>query len=214
MVMPNTTTATVRLAMDRHGSGASTSSSICVAIRSDASGGGAVAPGPAVLGGGPVVAVDDSGSVSVVSGSSGVTEAWSPVTKESGDAGSPPLGQQLGLLGLELLLGEYSLVLEFGQLAQLRRRVRARGAGGLAHVLVEVLLLERRLLGRPVVHRAAAEDQVQEDAEEGEDDDEDHPERLGPAAQVVAAEDVEEHHEREPDPDDEEKEVQDRQERI
>ena len=45
-------------------------------------------------------------------------------------------------------------------------RVGALGAGGLAHVLVEGLLLQGGLLGRPLVHRAAADDQVHEHPEE------------------------------------------------
>ena len=42
-------------------------------------------------------------------------------------------------------------------------------------------------------------DQVGQDPDEGKDEDEEHPEGLGPPLQVVAAEDVEEHHDHEPD---------------
>ena len=51
-------------------------------------------------------------------------------------------------------------------------------------------------------HLVATGDEVDEHAEERHDDHEDHPQRLGPAAQVVAAEDVGDHPEQHHDPGD------------
>jgi len=75
-------------------------------------------------------------------------------------------------------------------------------------------LLVGRLLHVALLHLAAAGDQVHEDPQERDDDDEDAPQRLDPAVEVVAAEDVREHHDQQPDPDDEEEEPQHRQEQV
>src|SRR6516165_1039885 len=196
MVIPATTTATVLLAMDLHGSGDSTSCSIRVAIRSEAS---SLSPPP----GRPA---PDSGS----SAGSGI-----PMTRAA-SGGEPVrrLSEELGLLRLELLLGQDSLGLEVGELRELRGGVGALGSGRLSDVAVERRLLLGRLLGLAFVHGAAPGDQVHEHAEERKDDNEDHPQGLGASAHVVAAEDVEEHHHQQPDPDEEEEEVQNRQERV
>ena len=59
-------------------------------------------------------------------------------------------------------------------------------------------------------HRVAAGDEVDEHAEERHDDHEDRPQRLGPAAHVVAAEDVDDHPEQQDDPGDPQEQPQHR----
>lgn len=69
-----------------------------------------------------------------------------------------------------------------------------------------------RLLGLPHIslcHRAAACDQVDEHAEEWQDDDEDQPQRLTPATEILTAEDVDDDAE-EQDPQEELNIVQER----
>ena len=66
----------------------------------------------------------------------------------------------------------------------------------------------------PLVHLPAAEQQVGEDAEVGNEHHQQHPDHLAHAAEVPAAEDVDEHRDRQPDPDDPEKEDQERPEHL
>ncbi len=68
----------------------------------------------------------------------------------------------------------------------------------------------RRVLG----HLVAAGDEVDEHAEVRDDDDEDHPQRLGPAGEVVAAEDVAEDDDQDVDPDEEQEEPEHRPEHL
>src|SRR3954447_12042993 len=98
-------------------------------------------------------------------------------------------GEQLGLLGGELGVGDHALVLQVGELGQL---VGAGGArpGGLADVRVERGLVVLGDLDVPLGHPAAVGDQVDQRAEERHDDHEDRPERLGDPTHLVVAEDV------------------------
>src|SRR5258708_7403681 len=57
----------------------------------------------------------------------------------------------------------------------------AAGAGDPLHVAVELLLRVARLRGTPLGHAGAVGDQVDQHAEERQDDQEDHPQRLDPA---------------------------------
>jgi hypothetical protein len=54
----------------------------------------------------------------------------------------------------------------------------------------------------------AARDQINQDAEPGEDDDEEHPESLRHPAQVLAAEDVADHPEQAHEPGEEQEELE------
>ena len=60
------------------------------------------------------------------------------------------------------------------------------------------------------MHAASAGDEVDEDTEEGQDDDEYHPQRLRATPQVVTAKDVSEDRNQQPDPDEEQEELQHR----
>jgi hypothetical protein len=71
----------------------------------------------------------------------------------------------------------------------------------LAHVLVELILLSLGLLRAALAHAVVLGDQIDQHAEPRQDDDEDHPERLGEAADVVAAEHVDQDGDHDPDPD-------------
>src|SRR5664280_3780782 len=119
-------------------------------------------------------------------------------TVEAATGGPAESAEQLGLLGIELGIGDDSLGLEIGQFRQFVHTA-ARGAGSLLHVGIEGLLLLCRLGLGAFVHLAAAGDQVHEDAEEREDDHEDHPQGLCPSAEVAAPEDVREHDDEEPE---------------
>jgi hypothetical protein len=81
---------------------------------------------------------------------------------------------------------------QVAQANQLRQFLRS--AGGRACRRLDVAAGRRvRLLGLPHIslcHRAAACDQVDEHAEKWQDDDEDQPQRLTPATEILAAEDV------------------------
>jgi len=75
-----------------------------------------------------------------------------------------PLGQDLGLLALELISGDDPAVAQVGQLGQLVGRVpRARG---ILDIGAERLVLLLRLLPGPLLHRAAAGDQVDQHADQ------------------------------------------------
>src|SRR5262245_59490653 len=117
-------------------------------------------------------------------------------------AGSGPGRQDLGLLALELLGGDHAPVAQVGQLRQLVRRAGRRARRGFLDVLAELLVLPPLILLRPLLHRAAAGDQVDEHADERDEQHEQEPQRLRPAGQVMAAEDVDEDPDQDPDPDD------------
>jgi hypothetical protein len=59
---------------------------------------------------------------------------------------------------------------------------------------------------RPLLHRAAAGDQVDQHADERDEQHEQEPQGLGSAGQVMTAEDVDEHHDQDPDPENLQKE--------
>jgi hypothetical protein len=67
---------------------------------------------------------------------------------------------------------------------------------------------------RPLVHRAAAGDQVDQHADERDEQHEQEPSGLGPAGQVMTAEDVDKHHDQDPDPDHPQKENEHRPEKV
>ena len=121
-------------------------------------------------------------------------------------------GEGFGLgLGV-LVVVEDPLVVEALQALELVSR--ARGPGGLLHILPECGVLGLGVGGGLVAHLVAACDEIDEDPEVGQDDHEDHPQRLRPARQVVAAEDAGEHHDQDPDPDEEQEEPEERPEDL
>jgi hypothetical protein len=76
-----------------------------------------------------------------------------------------------------------------------------------------LLLLLCSLYG-PLLHRAAAGDQVDQHANERDEQHEQEPQGLGPARQVMASEDVKKHHDQDPDPDHPQKELKHRPENV
>src|SRR5512146_90192 len=88
-------------------------------------------------------------------------------------------GENLGLLALELVGRDDSAVTQVGQLGQLVGRcLRARG---LPDVAAELPVLLLRLLHGPLVHLAAAGDQVDQDTDQRDEQHEQEPQRLRPA---------------------------------
>ena len=77
-----------------------------------------------------------------------------------------------------------------------------------AHVGVEMLFRLGLRLDRPVAHAAAAGDQVDERGQERDEDEEQHPCRLGPTRELVVAEEVGEDRDQDPDPDHEEEDLE------
>src|SRR5262249_27515048 len=116
---------------------------------------------------------------------------------------------------LELGVVDHALLLEIGETGELVGGAAAAATtGGLAHRGVEPALLCLRGFLRLLRPLVAARDEVHEDAEIGEDDHEDHPQRLRPAGEVVAAEQVDEDGDEDPDPDEEQEEPEHRQEHL
>jgi EAL domain-containing protein (putative c-di-GMP-specific phosphodiesterase class I) len=114
-------------------------------------------------------------------------------------------GQDSGLLGLELLVGDHTAAVEIGQLGQFVGRGRTGAAGHRPDVVLLRLLQGGRRRSGPLLHLAAVNDQVDQDTEERQNDDEERPERLAPAGHA-AAEDVTEHRDQQPDPCEEQEE--------
>ncbi len=105
------------------------------------------------------------------------------------------------LSAVELRLRDRAGVEELLGLVDLGRRASAAG-GGVAHVVVELLALGPRTLEVALGHPDVLRDQVHEHAEERQQDREHDPPGLPQAGDVVAAEDVREHGEQKPDPQD------------
>src|SRR6188768_1190266 len=106
-----------------------------------------------------------------------------------------PGGECLRLELVELRLGDGSAVQQ-----RLRARDRLRGirAGYLADVRVGVGLCGLRPRLAALAHALTVGDQVHEDSEVREEDHEDRPARLRPAAEVVTGKQVAEYHEEKP----------------
>src|SRR4029077_2195310 len=85
---------------------------------------------------------------------------------------------------------------------------------GLLDVLAELLVLVPGILHRPLMHRAAADDQVDQHADQRDEQHEQEPQRLGPPGQVTAAEDVDEDPDQDPDPDDPQEQLEYRPEDV
>src|SRR4029077_20960745 len=85
---------------------------------------------------------------------------------------------------------------------------------GLLDVLAELLVLVPGILHRPLMHRAAADDQVDQHADQRDEQHEQEPQRLGPPGQVTAAEDVNEDPDQDPDPDDPQEQLEYRPEDV
>src|ERR1700736_7023871 len=96
-------------------------------------------------------------------------------------------GKDLRLLALELRGRDHSPVTQVSELGQL---VRGAGPRGLLDVVAELLVLALCLPCRPLMHLAAAGDQVDQNAEERDDHHEQDPQGLGPARQIMTGEEV------------------------
>src|SRR5271165_4172839 len=120
----------------------------------------------------------------------------------------PSGGQDLRLLLIELRGCDDPSVAQVSQLGQLIGR--ARRTRSLLDVAASLLILLLRLLRGPLVHRAAAGDQVDQDADQRDEQHEDEPQRLRATRQVVAAEDVDEDVDQDPDPDHPQEDLEDR----
>jgi len=132
-----------------------------------------------------------------------------PCSQEEGP-GSPGLSSsalaELACERLRLELVELGLADRTGveELLALGDLIRAGvGRGDRADVVVRLRLRCLRPRRGALPHALAVGDQVDEDAKVGQDDDEDAPGGLRPAADVVPAEHVAEHHDEQPEPDDE-----------
>src|SRR5215472_525780 len=156
---------------------------------------------------------DQSGTESLISTLMVPLNGLLTVTPSPAGLGIGASGENLGLSLLELGLGDDAAVLQVGELRELVGAAAA-DACGIAHVPAELLLLGLLLADAPFLHRAAPGDQVNQDTEERQDDDEDEPEGLGPSAQVLAAENVEDNPEEQEDPQHPEEEPQHRQECV
>src|SRR4051812_2342347 len=106
------------------------------------------------------------------------------------------LGECLGLQRLELLLRDRAGV---EQLLGLRDLGGGPAAGRVAHIVVELVPLGLRLLDAALPHPVVLDDQIDQHPEPRQDDHEDDPRRLRPATDVVAAEDVDQHGDHDPD---------------
>src|SRR5262245_16771191 len=100
--------------------------------------------------------------------------------------------QRLALDRLELLLADRSLV------EQVLRGRDLRGWTGYRRGRLDLVL---GLLDVPFGHSLAVDDQVDQHAEERQDDQEDHPERLQPPRDVMTTKHVDQNRDQDPDPD-------------
>ena len=119
-----------------------------------------------------------------------------------------PSRQCLGLGLLELCLADNALVRgdrPAGRSRRPRWPVRVHRA---LDVLAKGGVLSLRVLDGVSLHLATAGDQVHEDPEVGQEDDEYRPQRLGPTGEVLAAENVAEHDDQQPYPDEKEEKPQ------
>src|SRR4051794_34111416 len=108
--------------------------------------------------------------------------------------------EKLRLLRGKLLLGEDALLLQYGELTQLRGGA-GRGARSVLHVGAHRCVLCSGGVECVFAHLVAAGDQVDEDAEVRQEDHENDPQRLAPSGEVVASEDVPEHPDEDDNPD-------------
>jgi hypothetical protein len=94
------------------------------------------------------------------------------------------------------------------------RDLRGGAARDLLDVVVELLLRLLHLLGVALSHAVAIDDQVDQDADEARCEQQDDPEDLLAAADVVATEQVAEDRDQQPEPDDEAEDEQHRPEQM
>ena len=113
---------------------------------------------------------------------------------------SPAAGQArtLALACLVVLRRDRAAVAQLGELGQLVRG--ARRARRVTHVGTHVGLVLLGRLDRAFGHRVASRDEVDERTQPGDEDDEDAPHRLAPAAELAVAEDVADDVEQQHDP--------------
>src|SRR5664280_800455 len=124
------------------------------------------------------------------------------------------VAEKLRLLAVELLRRYDPPLAQVRQLRELIGGAGRRAGGHLLDVATEGILLNLCLLNRPLMHLPAADYQVDQDTEDRKDQHEQHPQRLAATRQVPAAEDVHIDCDHQPDPEDEEEDLQDRPERV
>src|ERR1700722_1580799 len=122
----------------------------------------------------------------------------------------PASGEDLRLCALELVVAEDAALAQVGECGEVSGRpARLTRSGEVLEGCVA------RLVSRLVlVHRVAAHEEVDEDAEQWQHEDEEQPERLGPVREVRAPEDVEDDADGDPDPEEEEGELERREKRV
>ncbi len=134
--------------------------------------------------------------------------AWRRSTKARPGAAQA----RICLLAVELLGRDDASVAQVGELGQLvRRTLRARG---LLDITAQLLLLTLHLPHLTLMHLAAADDQVRQHPDQREEQDEHEPQGLGPAGQVMAAEDVDDDGDQDPEPDHPQEDHEDRPEHV
>ena len=125
-----------------------------------------------------------------------------------------PLGENLRLLAFELLSGDHAAVAEVGQFGELVGPAGRSGCRGLLDVLPKGLVLGLRPVAWPVRASSCRGRSDRSARRAGEDQHEQHPQRLHTPGQVGAAEDVDEHHDEEPNPQHQQEELEDRPEGV
>src|SRR5215469_6043222 len=121
-------------------------------------------------------------------------------------------GEDLGLLALEFLGRNDATVTKVGELGQLIRRTLR--AGGILDIAAELLVLGLRVPHLVLVHLAAADDQVHQDPDHRDEQNEYEPQGFGPAGQVMAAEQVDQDGDQDPEPDHPQEDDENRPERV
>ena len=117
------------------------------------------------------------------------------------------LGQQFRLRLVELLGAERSFFLQLGELVEFV--CGSAGVSLLADIAVELLFRVGLVFDRAVAHPIAANDQVEQHPEERQEDQEEHPNCLCHPRQLVVAEEVAEDRDENPDPGEQEEELED-----
>src|SRR5262245_13631719 len=129
----------------------------------------------------------------------------SPLPPE-GDVGTATLLERLRLQSLELVAVDGAGVEQGLRLLDLIGRPW-RAAGDGANVGGEAVLRVAHRLRGAGAHPAAAQDHVGEHADQGEEDHQDDPERLGDAGDLMIAEQIAKDIDQQPEPDDEEEDL-------
>ena len=151
------------------------------------------------------------GQIFLVTLVAGLVSLWRPGPGRPRSAGPRPdepgarrrLRERFRLQRLELLLRDRAGV---EQLLGLRDLGSGPSARRVAHIIVELPPLGLRLLDAALAHPVMLDDQIHQHPQPRQDHNEDHPERLGEASDVVTTKNIDQHGDHDPDPDHPEKE--------